>query len=181
MESLGTPGRARVGGVIGPIPGDRRRRQVTFADGRATVFAIAWGDISTAYRSTGIGDIVVYAALPAAVGAITGVAQLAGPATRSSLVQGALKRLVGRLPGPSAKARSEGHGQLWGQVTDPDGAKVTGTISTLNGYDLTADSVVRIAQMLTAGKVESGVFTPSQAFGPDFVRELDGTKVYAVG
>jgi short subunit dehydrogenase-like uncharacterized protein len=41
--------------------------------------------------------------------------------------------------------------------------------------------VVRIAQMLTAGKVESGVFTPSQAFGPDFVRELDGTKVYAVG
>ena len=59
MEGLGTPGRARIGGVIGPVPADRRRRKVTFADGPATVFAIAWGDVSTAYHSTGIGDIIV--------------------------------------------------------------------------------------------------------------------------
>jgi saccharopine dehydrogenase (NAD+, L-lysine-forming) len=180
MESLGTPGRARIGGVIGPIPADRRRRQVTFADGKATVYAFAWGDVSTAYHSTGIGDIVVYAALPAAVGAITSVAQMAGPATRSPLVQGALKRLVGRLPGPSAKARSEGIGQLWGQVSDRNGTRVQGTITTLNGYDLTADAVVRIAQSLTAGKVEAGALTPSQAFGPDFVRELDGAVVHSI-
>ncbi len=181
MESLGTPGRARIGGVIGPIPSDRRRRQVTFADGQATVFAIAWGDVSTAYHSTGIGDIVVYAALPAVVGAVSGVAQMVGPATRSALAQATLKRLVGRLPGPSAKARSKGHGQLWGQVSDRNGTRVQGTITTLNGYDLTADAVVRIAQSLTAGKVEAGALTPSQAFGPDFVRELDGTDVHSIG
>jgi saccharopine dehydrogenase (NAD+, L-lysine-forming) len=181
MESLGTPGRARIDGVIGPIPADRRRRQVTFADGKASVYAIAWGDVSTAYHSTGIGDIVVYAALPAAVGAITGVAQMAGPAARSGLVQGTLKRLVSRLPGPSAKARSEGIGQLWGQVTDRNGKRLQGTITTLNGYDLTADSVVRIAQMLAAGKVEPGALTPSQAFGADFVRELDGSQVHGIG
>jgi saccharopine dehydrogenase (NAD+, L-lysine-forming) len=181
MESLGTAGRARVGGVIGPIPPDRRRRTVEFADGRAVAHAIAWGDVSTAYHSTGIGDIVVYAALPAAVGAITGVAQMAGPAARSGLVQGALKRLVSRLPGPSAKARSEGIGQLWGQVTDRNGKRLQGTITTLNGYDLTADSVVRIAQMLAAGKVEPGALTPSQAFGADFVRELDGSQVHGIG
>jgi saccharopine dehydrogenase (NAD+, L-lysine-forming) len=181
MESLGTAGRARIDGVIGPIPADRRRRQVTFADGKATVFAIAWGDVSTAYHSTGIGDIVVYAALPAAVGAITGVAQLAGPAARSGLVQGMLKRLVSRLPGPSAKARSEGIGQLWGQVTDRNGKRLQGTITTLNGYDLTADSVVRIAQLASAGKVEPGALTPSQAFGADFVRELDGSEVHGIG
>jgi short subunit dehydrogenase-like uncharacterized protein len=180
MESLGTPARARVDGVIGPVPSDRRRRSVNFADGKATVFAISWGDVSTAYHSTGIGDIVVYAALPAAVGAITGVAQMAGPAARSSLVQGTLRRLVGRLPGPSAKARSEGGGQVWGQVSDRNGHRLSGTITTLNGYDLTADSVVRIAQSLSAGKVEVGALTPSQAFGPDFVRELDGSQVQAI-
>jgi saccharopine dehydrogenase (NAD+, L-lysine-forming) len=180
MESLGTPGRARIGGVIGPIPSDRRRRHVPFADGRSSVFAIAWGDVSSAYYSTGIEDIIVYAALPAAVGAITGVAQMAGPAARSRLVQGTLKRLVGRLPGPSAQARSEGVGQLWGQVTDRHGQRRQGTVTTLNGYDLTADSVVRIAQALTAGKVEPGALTPSQAFGPDFVRELDGSVVHAI-
>jgi short subunit dehydrogenase-like uncharacterized protein len=180
MESLGTAGRARIGGVIGPVPADRRRRRVTFADGKATVFALAWGDVSTAYHSTGIGDIVVYAALPAAVGAIAGVAEMAGPAARSPLVRGTLKRLVSRLPGPSAKARSEGLGQLWGQVSDRNGRRVQGTITTLNGYDLTADSVVRIAQLLSAGKVEPGALTPAQAFGPDFVRELDGTEVHAL-
>jgi saccharopine dehydrogenase (NAD+, L-lysine-forming) len=180
MESLGTPARARTGGVIGPVPADRRKRQVTFADGKSTVFAIAWGDVATAFHSTGIGDIVVYAALPAAVGAITGVAQMAGPAARSSLVQGTLKRVVSRLPGPSAKARSEGPGQLWGQVSDRNGTRVQGTITTLNGYDLTADAVVRIAQSLSAGKVEPGAHTPSQAFGPDFVRELDGAEVHSI-
>jgi short subunit dehydrogenase-like uncharacterized protein len=180
LESLGMAGRARIGGVIGPVPADRRRRHVDFADGRATVFAIAWGDVSTAYHSTGIGDIVVYAALPAAVGAISGVAQMAGPGARNRLVRGTLKRLVSRLPGPSAKARSEGIGQLWGQVSDRNGMRVQGTITTLNGYDLTADAVVRIAQQLSAGKVEYGALTPSQAFGPDFVRELDGTQVHAL-
>jgi saccharopine dehydrogenase (NAD+, L-lysine-forming) len=181
MESLGAPARARVAGAIGPVPADRHKRQVPFADGKATVFAISWGDVSTAFHSTGIGDIVVYAALPPAVGAITGAAQMAGPATRSRLIQGTLKRLVGRLPGPTAKARSEGHGQVWGQVSDRNGNRLQGTVSTLNGYDLTADAVVRIAQLLTAGKIETGALTPSQALGPDFVRELDGADVGAIG
>jgi len=179
MESLGTAGRARVGGVIGPIPADRRRREVEFADGRATAHAIAWGDVSTAYHSTGIGDIVVYAALPAVVAPIMALAQVAGAATRTRLVQGLLKRTVGRLPGPSAETRAKSRGQLWGEVTDAGGRSVSGTVTTLDPYDLTADSVVRIAQRLAAGTVAPGAYTPSQALGPDFVRDLDGAVVDA--
>jgi len=180
MESLGTAGRARVAGVIGPIPSDRRRRQVEFADGRATAHAIAWGDVSTAYHSTGIGDIVVYAALPSSIAPVMALAQVAGGATRTRLVQGLLKRVVGRLPGPSAETRAKTQGQLWGQVTDAAGTTVTGTITTLDPYDLTADSVVRIAQRLATGSVAPGAYTPSQAFGADFVRDLDGTKVHDI-
>jgi saccharopine dehydrogenase (NAD+, L-lysine-forming) len=181
MESLGSAGRARVDGVIGPIPHDRRRRQVEFADGRATAHAVAWGDVSTAYRSTGIGDIVVYAALPPAIAPMVALAQMAGAATRSSVVQGLLKRVVGRLPGPSAETRAKTQGQLWGQVTDVTGRTATGTITTLDPYDLTADSVVRIAQRLASGGVAAGAYTPSQALGADFVRDLDGTKVHDIG
>ena len=180
MESLGTAGRARVGGVIGPVPADRRRRQVEFADGRATVHAIAWGDVSTAYHSTGIGDIVVYAALPPSMAPVMALAQVAGAATRSRMVQGLLKRVVGRLPGPSAETRAKNQGQLWGQVTDATGKSVTGTITTLDPYDLTADSVVRIAQRLGTGSVPPGAYTPSQALGADFVRDLDGAKVHDI-
>jgi saccharopine dehydrogenase (NAD+, L-lysine-forming) len=180
MESLGTAGRARIGGVIGPIPSDRRRRQVEFADGRASVHAIAWGDVATAYHSTGIGDIVVYAALPPAIAPMMALAQVAGGAARTRMVQGVLKRVVGRLPGPSAETRGKTQGQLWGEVTDAAGHSVSGTMTTLDPYDLTADSVVRIAQRLAAGTLAPGAYTPSQAFGADFVRELDGIKVHDV-
>ena len=167
--------------MIGPVPSDRRRRQVEFADGRATVHAIAWGDVSTAYHSTGVGDIVVYAALPPAMAPVMALAQVAGAATRSSLVQSLLKRVVGRLPGPSAETRAKNQGQLWGQATDAAGKSVTGTVTTLDPYDLTADSVVRIAQRLASGSVAPGAYTPSQALGADFVRDLDGTKVHDPG
>jgi short subunit dehydrogenase-like uncharacterized protein len=180
MESLGTAGRARVGGVIGPVPSDRRQRQVEFADGRARAHAIAWGDVATAYRSTGIGDIVVYAALPPAIAPVMALAQVAGGATRSKVVQALLKRVVGRLPGPSAETRAKTQGQLWGQVTDASGKALSGTITTLDPYDLTADSVVRVAQRLGTGSVSPGAYTPSQALGADFVRELDGAKVHGI-
>ena len=178
IESLGTAGRARVGGVIGPVPPDRRRRQVEFADGRATAHAIAWGDVATAYRSTGIGDIVVYAALPSSMAPVMALAQAAGAATRTRVVQRLLKRVVGTLPGPTAETRAKTHGQLWGQVTDATGKSVSGTVTTLDPYDLTADSVVRIAQRLGSGTVAPGAYTPSQALGADFVRDLDGATVH---
>jgi len=181
VESLGSAGRARIGGVIGPVPADRRRRDVEFADGRAVAHAIGWGDVSTAYHSTGIPDIVVYAALPAAVAPLAALAQLAGPAARSRPVQGLLKRVVGRLPGPSAATRAKTQGQLWGEATDADGRSVSATITTLDPYDLTADSVVRIAERLAAGAVAPGALTPSKALGADFVRELDGAKVHDPG
>jgi saccharopine dehydrogenase (NAD+, L-lysine-forming) len=180
VESLGSTGRARVGGVIGPIPSDRRRRHVDFADGRATVHAISWGDVSTAYHSTGIGDIVVYAALPAAVTPILALGQLAGPTVGNRVVRGVLKRLVAQLPGPSAEARSKNHGQIWGEATDAEGKSVTGTVTTLDPYDLTADSVVRIATRVASGAVTPGAHTPSRALGPDFVRELDGARVHDI-
>ena len=180
MESLGSAGRARVAGVIGPIPADQRRRRVEFADGPAVVHALAWGDVSTAYHSTGIADVVVYAALPAAALPVLVLAQAAGPAARNRLVRGTLKRLAGRLPGPSAEARAKNRSQIWGEATDADGTSATGKISTLDPYDLTADSVVRIVGRLTSGAVEPGAYTPSKAFGPDFVRELDGIEVHPV-
>ena len=177
MESLGIAGRARVDGVIGPVPAEHRRRRVEFADGSATVHAIAWGDVSTAFHSTGIKNVTVYAALPPAMAPVMALAQGVGAATRSRAVQGLLKRVVGRLPGPSAEARAKNQGQLWGQATDAAGKIVTGTVTTLDPYDLTADSVVRIAQRLAAGTVAPGAYTPSMALGADFVRDLDGAKV----
>ncbi|MHB8594735.1 MAG: saccharopine dehydrogenase family protein [Acidimicrobiales bacterium] len=177
MESLGSVGRARVGGVITDVPHELRRRRAQFSDGARDVVAISWGDVSTAYHSTGIGDIVVYAALPAVVGAMASLAPMLGPLSRSPLVQRTMKRVVGRLPGPSAKLRAESRALVWGEVTDQQGNTVTGTVTALNGYDVTADAVVRIASRLGTGEVATGALTPSLALGAGFVRELDKIEV----
>jgi saccharopine dehydrogenase (NAD+, L-lysine-forming) len=178
VESLGTPGRARVGGAIVPVPAQLRRRSVPFTSGAAEALAIAWGDVSTAYHSTGIADITVYATLPRGAAPLVGMLTLAGPVVRSRLFQAPLRAFAGRVRGPSSEARSKSHGEVWGEVVASDGTRACGAITTPNGYDLTADSVVRIATRLEAGEIQSGAMTPSRALGTDFVRELDGVAVH---
>ena len=122
-------------------------------------------------------EIVVYAALPGAAGPMAMLAETVAPVVRGAGVQRLLKRVVGRLPGPTPAARAKSGAQVWGQVTDADGKRVTGTMSTPNPYDLTADAVVTIAQRILAGEVPPGTHTPSTALGPDFARGLVGVKV----
>lgn len=188
-EALGAPSRCRRGGAIVEVPASQRRRRVTFADTEADVVAVSWGDVSSAARSTGAPDVTVYMALPAplagaaaALGrrATTVPAPLAGAAAalgRSSTTRRLLGEAARHLPGPSARARSTSTGQLWGEVVDTAGTVVTGTVTTPNGYSLTADAVVRIAVALDEGQVAPGALTPSQAFGARFHRSLDGVEV----
>lgn len=180
VESLGSPGRARVAGAIVTVPADRRHRSVPFTSGTAKSVAIAWGDVSTAYHSTGIGDITVYAAVPPGGALLVRMLSLAGPLTRSPLVHGPVKRLAGLVRGPSASTRGKSQGEIWGEVTARDGTRSCGAITTPNGYDLTADSVVRIAKRMEAGEVLPGAWTPSRALGADFVRELEGVAVHRI-
>lgn len=181
VEALGEPARCRMGGVIGPVPGDRRRRQVPFADGPSTAVAIPWGDVATAYYSTGAPDITVYMGVPdraagvaGAVGA--GEGPIAGLLQRPG-VRRALAGAVRRLPGPSERARSRSTAQLWAEATGADGSRATATMTTPNAYSLTADSVVRIVQAIGRGEVAPGAWTPSRALGPGFAATLDGVSV----
>jgi short subunit dehydrogenase-like uncharacterized protein len=181
VEALGEPARCRTGGMIGPVPDDRRRRRVPFADGPAEAVAIPWGDVATAWWSTGAPDITVYLAVPDRLaGALSTVGGGAGPLA-SLLRRPELKRVLGgavrRLPGPSDRARSRSRGQLWAEATGADGRRASATMTTPNAYALTADSVVRVVQALSAGSVAPGAWTPSKALGADFARTLDGVTL----
>ncbi len=181
IESLGSASLCRVGSTIVDVPADRRRRQVTFADGEASVTAVSWGDVATAYYSTGIPDITVYTALPGAMGLAAAAVAIAGGASRRPGVQRALKGVVDRLPGPSGRARRRSVGQLWGRATDGQGSTVTGTMTTPNAYTLTADAVLHVVSRLASGGIPHGALTPAQAFGPDLAAQLPGVTVHAIG
>jgi short subunit dehydrogenase-like uncharacterized protein len=59
-------GKVRRNGVIEEVPLAHSRRRVDFTGGSAMTVAIAWGDLATAYVSTGIPNIETYASMPSA-------------------------------------------------------------------------------------------------------------------
>ena len=64
IESLPKGGRVRINGQITRVPLVWKSREIPFAEGTKTAVTIPWGDVATAYYSTGIGNIEVYAPIP---------------------------------------------------------------------------------------------------------------------
>jgi saccharopine dehydrogenase (NAD+, L-lysine-forming) len=89
-----------------------------------------------------------------------------------------LKRAVELfVRGPDKDTRRRGGVQVWGCVRDRSGALLTGTLSTPESYNFTADSALRSLERVLEG-VEAGALTPSMAFGADFVSTCDGVEMY---
>ncbi|WP_189221981.1 saccharopine dehydrogenase family protein [Saccharothrix coeruleofusca] len=174
LEGAGSGGRARVDGEIRAVPVGHRKRVAGFRSGPREVVAIPWGDVSTAYRSTGIPNITTFTALPG----FAAVAQGAlAPLLRLPPVRALGKALLGRVVGgPGASTRAKTRAEVWGEVRDDRGNRVQAALTCPNPYSLTADSVVRAISALTRGpdRVEPGCHTPSSAFGAHYALELDG-------
>jgi short subunit dehydrogenase-like uncharacterized protein len=180
VEGMGTGGRARVGGRIVSVPAGWRRRTADFADGPVTVTSIPWGDVSTAFHSTGVPGIVAYTYLPGA-GSTSLLQRLARPAARIP----AVRRLLGaaaarRVTGPDEARRGRSNYQVFVEARSPGGRTVTGSLTTPNGYALTADSVLRVVDRVLAGSVSAGAHTPSKAHGAAFVLDLDGVNLHGI-
>jgi saccharopine dehydrogenase (NAD+, L-lysine-forming) len=177
IEGAASGGRARIDGRLETVPIGHRTLVAAFPSGPKRVTAIPWGDVSSAYRSTGIPTITTYTAIPGGDLFSQGQ-QLLAPLLRMPAVQRAGTALVDRLVrGPSEDRQSASRTEIWGRVRHPDGQQVTGTVTTPGTYLLTADAIVRGVALLAAGGVAPGAHTPSSAFGADFVTTLDNVRV----
>jgi saccharopine dehydrogenase (NAD+, L-lysine-forming) len=172
IEGLQTGGRARVAGQIVTVPPAWKRRSVDFPSGPAQVTSIPWGDISTATRSTGVGDVVTYTRVPMAGLQPALALALRVPGARRAV--SALARKV--LSGPDGDARERSRSEVVAEAHRGT-AVVEAALTTPNGYALTADSVVRVVDRVLAGCVPGGAWTPSQAHGAEFVLDLDGVTL----
>ncbi len=177
IENLGKPGCIREGGKLIPVPPAYHTRRIDFGDGEKLGVTIPWGDVSTAYHSTGIGDVRVYMSVHPKQLAMLKRSRYVGWLLRTGFMQNRLSAKVRAAPaGPSAKARAAGASLLWGEATAPDGTTVTSRLRGPEGYTLTADTSVRIAQRVLGGQFTPGFMTPSQAYGADFILETPGVE-----
>ena len=165
----------RRGGALVPVPAAWKTRRIDFGAGPRLATTIPWGDVATAFHSTGIGDVEVYVAVPASARrtmiASRYVGWLLGTAPIRALLLRAVRR---RPPGPDSAARARGVSRLWAEATDAEGRRVVSRLIGPEGYTLTALSAVAAVERVLDGDVRPGFQTPSLAFGADFVMEIDG-------
>lgn len=178
VSGLGQGGAIRRGGKIVRVPMAWRARQVPFADKPRLVMSIPWGDVSTAFHSTGIPDIVVSTATPPRTVRMLKLARVITPLLGLAPVKAwALRRVDATVTGPTAAQRETARMQLWGLATDPQGRRAEATLETPEGYALTAATAVECLVRLLAGGVPAGFQTPSRAFGADFITQMPGCEL----
>jgi len=179
VRNLPRRGAIRSEGRIVQVAAAWKTREVPFADATRSAVTIPWGDVSTAYWSTGIPNVTVYAALPPRrVRWLRRADRLRGLLGRGSVQRLLLAWVDRRVAGPDEEQRARGRCQLWGEVRDDAGRSASERLTTPEGYALTADAAVCAVRRVLAG-VPPGAWTPSRAFGVGFLGELDGVRIGA--
>lgn len=177
VEGLAQGGKVRRNGKIVSVPLAYEVRKIDFGDGEKLAMTIPWGDVSTAYHSTGIPNVEVF---------IPGSPKLIANAKRANHirwllgfapVQAFLKNRIGKtVKGPDSATRDKLTTYVWGEVSNAKGEKKTARIKTANGYSLTITGSLAITEYLLKNNVPGGAYTPSKLLGADLITQLPGSS-----
>lgn len=138
---------------------------------------ISWGDITTAFFSTGIPNIEVYTGTTKKQ-----LKQMKWMGHLSILlkinwVKNYLKKQVDkRKDGPSEKTREQSKSYLYGKVWNSE-ETYEARLITPNGYSLTVKTAILIASKLMNGNYKTGYQTPATAYGPGLILEVEGCEL----
>lgn len=175
VNRLGEGGSVRKNGKIVQATLGKKGFWVEFGKRRLFVMSIPWGDISTAYFTTGIPDIESYAGVSRNVYRFLKVQRAFNWLLRTSFVRNFIKQRIDlRAPGPTDEQRSRAESLVWGQVASSGGKTATARLSGPDGYTLTAYSTLLITQKILQGNLVAGYQTPASAYGEDLVLEIPG-------
>lgn len=168
-------GAIRRDGVLTPVPAAFKMRSIDFGQGLVEAMTIPWGDVATAFYSTGIPNIEVYAAFPTSTRILALASRYIGWLLKLPAVQNFQKQLIqNQPPGPSETERAEGKTYLWGEVEDSLGKRLSSILQCPEGYTLTILTAVKIVQKVLSGEYTCGFQTPSKVYGADFILEFPG-------
>lgn len=177
VENLPRGGRARVDGKIVRVPLAWKVMRVPFREGRRWAMTIPWGDVASAFHSTGIPNIEVYVALPRRRIRMARTFRWLAPMLRLPPLPAALRWLVQRkISGPSAEQREQEVMSIWGRAEDDDGRSAEATLQTPGGYALTVLTALAAVEHLRQSSLPPGFHTPSRAFGEEFVLAIPGVS-----
>lgn len=173
--NVGRGGAVRKDGKIVNVPAAYKTREINFGDFTKTGVTIPWGDVSTAYYSTGIPNVEVYTILPEANLRMLKMSRYIGWLLATKPVQNYLQKQI-PAGGPNEAERAKGKTFLWGEAKDVQGNRIEARLQAPEGYTLTALTAVNIAEKVLAGNLKTGFQTPAMAYGADLILETDFTS-----
>jgi short subunit dehydrogenase-like uncharacterized protein len=175
VENLSGSGLVRRGGVLMPVPAGWKTRMIDFGAGPVKAITIPWGDVVTAYHTTGIPNIEVYMAAPLAARLAARASRYLGPVLAARPVKRWLqKRIRAGPPGPTEAQRARRQTFLWGEARDDAGGRVVSRLRGPDGYTFTVRAALALVERVLAAPPPAGFQTPAAAYGPDLVVGLEG-------
>src|SRR6478735_9376345 len=164
--NVGQGGAIRKDGKITRVPAAWKTREIDFGEVKKAGVTIPWGDVATAYYSTGIPNIEVFTVVPPSNLKMLKLSRYLGWLLATKPLQDYLQKQI-PAGGPSDDERAKGRTLLWGEASDLNGNRVVSQMQGPDGYTLTALAALKITQKILAGNFTPGYQTPAKAYGAD--------------
>jgi short subunit dehydrogenase-like uncharacterized protein len=174
VEALGQGGRVRENREIVEVPYAHHIRTIDFGKGEVTAVTIPWGDVATAYFSTGIPNIEVYARVPPIAVALMRGSSWGRSLLAAAPIRGLLRKWARAAKGPSQADLLGETTYVWGEVANATGATRAARVTTPNAYRFTALSTVMAMAHVLAARPTGGYATPTQLMGTRCVEQVAG-------
>lgn len=187
-SKMGEGGAIRKNGKIVNVPLGAKALKVHFFRGNSKpelpffVMNIPWGDVSTAYTTTGIPNIETYLGVPKKAYYFLKAQFLFNWLLRTEFIRGKLKSKINAAPpGPTDAQRRQALGMVWGRATNAAGETVTAKLCGPEGYTITAHAALIIIKKILNGQFEAGYQTPAKVYGADLICEVPGIEMKKTG
>jgi short subunit dehydrogenase-like uncharacterized protein len=181
VENLAAGGKVRRQGRIVSVPYGYGRRRIDFGRGETRAMAVPWGDVVTAFYTTGIPNITVYARASRTQLQLAGLLNALRWVFRSRTVRRYLERRIeAKVSGPDDAARAAGSVFVWGEAHD-GGTSAWIRIRTAEAYALTVSGALGVVERLLENPAPPGSTTPARLMGSRYVLSLPGTTLLARG
>ncbi|HLV48107.1 MAG TPA: saccharopine dehydrogenase NADP-binding domain-containing protein [Aliidiomarina sp.] len=170
VQRLGEGGAVRKDSKIINVPLAYKTEEINFGDGKKLAMTIPWGDVSTAFYTTGVPNIEVY--VPASPKLVKRLKRLNHFRWffRLNIVRNWLANKANKQPaGPELKEREKHATWVWGEISNEHGDTIALREKVVNGYTLTSRGAVELAIYVLRNQLKPGFYTPSRLYGAKLI------------
>jgi len=177
IENMQREGRIRRDGKIVSVPNVWSSKEIDFGRGKTRLVSMGWGDVSTAYHSTGIPNVTVYMSFPKAMTNMMRLTRYFGFILYTRAARNFIKWIIGKsIPaGPTREQNEKGFSMLIAEVRDGR-QTVRAKLKTPEAYYLTSLTSVEVVKRIFSGDFKTGFQPPSRVYGADFIMQFKGVE-----